>query len=110
MMRDFLQNQVGFNAQQIQDYDTLSKQFKIKTQNNPDSLRGNKEEQFKVLGIKGFSESTIDSIVNKSFENQKIMELQMMNHFVSIRKLCTAEQLPKFDSLFYKIWSKKKRA
>jgi len=109
MMRDFLQNQVGFSTEQIQQYDTLSKQFKAKTQNTPDSLRGNKEEQFKVLGTKGFSESAIDSIVNKSAENQKIMELQMMNHFVSIRKLCTAEQQPKFDSLFYKIWGKKKR-
>ena len=109
MMKDFLQNQVGFNDQQIQQYDTLSKQFKERTKNNPDSLRGNKEEQFKVLGIKGFSEAAIDSIVNKSAENQKIMELQMMNHFLSIRKLCTADQQPKFDSLFYKIWSKKKR-
>ena len=97
------------SAQQLQQYDTLSKQFKEKTKNNPDSLRGNKEEQFKILGIKGFSQSAIDSIVTRSAENQKAMELQMMNHFISIRKLCTPEQQPKFDSLFYKIWNKKKK-
>ena len=109
MMRDFLQKQIGFDTVQLVKYDTLSKEFKEKSKISFDSLRSNKEVQFKELGTKGFSETAIDSIVNKSAENQKKMEWQMIDHFATIRKICTAEQQPKFDSLFYKIWSKKKK-
>ena len=109
MMKNFLQNEIGFDSLQIQQYDTLSKQHKEKVKLQFDSLKTNKEEQFKELGAKGFSDSAIAAIVNQSSEKQKLMELQMLNHFAAIRKLCTADQQPKFDSLFYKIWSKKKK-
>lgn len=109
VMRDFLQNEIDFTGQQLQQYDTLSQQHKEKMKAEFDSLKGNKEEQFKELGSKGFSDSAIAEIVNHSAEQQKIMEQKMMNHFTTIRKICTAEQQPKFDSLFYKIWSKKKK-
>ena len=74
-----------------------------------DTLRSSKEEQFKVLGNMKFSEGTIDSMVNKSAGNQKQMELRLLTHFATIRKLCTADQLIKFDTSFYKMWSKKKK-
>jgi len=109
MMKDFLKTDIGFNDQQLQQYDTLSKQHKDNMKAQFDSLRSNKEEQFKELGSKGFSDSAIFDMINKSSERQKVMELQMLNHFAAIRKICTAEQQPKFDSLFYKIWSKKKK-
>ena len=109
MMKDFLKNDVGFNDQQIQQYDTLSKQHRDKSKADFDSLKVSKEEQFKELGAKGFSDSVIAEMVNRSAENQKMMEEKMLNHFAAIRKICTAAQQPKFDSLFYKIWNKKKK-
>jgi periplasmic protein CpxP/Spy len=108
MMRDFLQKEIGFNDAQLQQYDTLSKQRKEKMKADMEALKNSKEEQFKELGAKGFSDSAITVAINQSTENQKMMELQMMNHFTTIRKICTVEQQPKFDSLFYKIWNKKK--
>ncbi|WP_462253895.1 hypothetical protein [Ferruginibacter sp.] len=109
MMRDFLQKEIGFNDAQLQQYDTLSKQRKEKMKVDMEALKNNKELQFKELGTKGFNDSAIAVAINQSAENQKMMELQMMNHFATIRKICTAEQQPKFDSLFYKIWNKKKK-
>jgi hypothetical protein len=109
MMKNFLQKDIGFNDQQLQEYDTLSNRFKESNKAEMDSLKANKEEQFKVLGNQGFSEATIDSIVNRSAENQKQMELHLMYHFANIRKLCTGDQLVKFDTSFYKIWNRKKR-
>jgi len=109
MMKEFLKNDVGFNDQQLQQYDTLSKQNKENMKTQYDSVRANKEQEFKELGSKGFSDSAIFGMINKSSERQKVMELQMLNYFATVRKLCTAEQQPKFDSLFYKIWSKKKK-
>jgi protein CpxP len=109
MMRGFLENEIGFNEAQLQRYDTLSKQRKEKMKADMEAFKNNKEQQFKELGTKGFSDSAIAVAINQSAENQKMMELQMMNHFAAIRKICTAEQQPKFDSLFYKIWNKKKK-
>jgi len=109
MMRDFLQNEIGFSAQQLQQYDTLSKQHRENTKAQFDSLRSSKEQEFKELGSRGFSDSAIFEMVGRSAEKQKTMEFQLLNHFAAIRKLCTAEQQPKFDSLFYKIWNKKKK-
>jgi Spy/CpxP family protein refolding chaperone len=109
MMKNFLKKDVGFNDQQVQQYDTLSKQHREKMKAQFDSLKTNKEQQFKELGSKGFNDSAIVEMANRSSEKQKLMELQMLNYFATVRKICTPEQQPKFDSLFYKIWSKKKK-
>ncbi|NOT91836.1 hypothetical protein [Ferruginibacter sp.] len=109
MMKSFLQKEIGFNDQQIQLYDTLSKQYKQKMKADFEAQKNNKEEQFKELGVKGFSDSAIADMVSKTGERQKLMELQLLNHFAAIRKICTVEQQAKFDTLFYKIWNKKKK-
>ena len=107
MMKEFLQKEIGFNPQQVQQYDTLNKQHKEKMKAAFDAMRGNKEQQFKELGSKGFSDSAIADVILQSVEKQKLMELQIFNHFAAVRKICTAGQLPKFDSLVYKILSRK---
>ena len=109
MMKDFLKNDLGFNDQQIQQYDTLSKQHREKSKADFDALKVSKEQQFRELGSKGFSDSAIAEMAGRSAEKQKLMEAKMLNYFASVRKLCTPEQQPKFDSLFYKIWGKKKK-
>ena len=109
MMKEFLQKDIGFNEQQLNQYDTLSKLHREKMKSDFDQLRNSKEQQFKELGAKGFSDSVIAGIVNQSAEKQKIMEMQMLNHFASIRKICSPEQQVKFDSLFYTIWKKNKK-
>jgi Spy/CpxP family protein refolding chaperone len=109
MMRNFLQKEIGFDTVQIQQYDTLSKLFKEKNKADMDTLKANKEQQFKVLGTSKFNEAIIDSMAARSAENQKLMELRMLNHFAAIRKLCTPDQVIKFDTSFYKMWSKKKK-
>lgn len=109
MMKEFLQKEIGFNAEQLQQYDTLSKLNKEKMKAEFDALKKNKEQQFKQLGTKGFNDSAITEAANQSAEKQKQIEFQMLNYFATVRKLCTAEQQIKFDSLFYKIWNRKKK-
>ena len=108
MMKEFLKTDVGFTDQQLLQYDTLSKQNRERMKADMEAMKSAKEEQFKELGNKGFSDSAIVAASIKAGSNQKQVEEKMLNYFVSVRKLCTAEQLPKFDSLFYKMWSKKK--
>jgi Spy/CpxP family protein refolding chaperone len=107
MMKEFLQKEIGFTPQQIQQYDTLSKQHREGIKASFDEMRNNKEQQFRELGRNAFSDSAISIAANHSSEMQKEMEVKMILHFKEIRKLCTPEQQPKFDSLFYTIWNKK---
>jgi protein CpxP len=107
IMKEFLQKDIGFTPQQMEQYDTLSKQHSENIKTSLDEMRNNKEEQFKELGRNAFSDSAITLAANKASEMQKEMEVKMILHFKDIRKLCTPEQQPKFDSLFYKIWNKK---
>ena len=91
-MTTFLKIQIGFNDVQLQQVNLLSTQ-----------------QQLKELGIKGFSDSAILQVVVKNAAQQNIMDQQMLTHFAAVRKICTAEQLPKFDSLFYKVWERMKK-
>ncbi|MBS1509571.1 MAG: periplasmic heavy metal sensor [Bacteroidetes bacterium] len=109
VMRDFLQNEVGFTGEQLQQFDTLSEQHKQKMKETFDAFRGNKETEFKELGAKGFSDSAVAAALKRSLDQQQQMEQNMLNHFMAIRKICTPQQQPKFDAAFYTLWSKKKK-
>lgn len=107
MLKEFLQKDIGFSAPQLQQYDSLSKQQKEDIKASFNIIKAGKEQQLKVLGSKGFNDSAINEAVQQSVENQKVMELKMLTNLVAIRKLCTADQIPKFDSLIYKAWIRK---
>jgi hypothetical protein len=109
VMKEFLQKDIGFSEQQLSEYDTLNKMHKENIKADFETIKSNKEQQFKELGARGFNDSVIAEMANKSAENQKLMTVKMLSHFAAIRKICTAGQQPKFDSLFYTIWNKKKR-
>lgn len=105
--KEFLQKDIGFTPAQLQQYDTLAKQHRETMKGTFEDMRTAKEQSFKEVGAQAFSDSAIGQAVAKSTERQKNMEMQFYNNMVQVRKLCTADQLPKFDSLFYKMWSRK---
>ena len=107
MMTDFLQKEIGFNKDQLQQYDTLSKQHREKVKAAFDEIRSSKQEWYKQLGNKGFDDSTMHNTAVRTADMQEQIEYKMLLHFKEIRKICTPDQQPKFDSLFYKIWDKK---
>jgi periplasmic protein CpxP/Spy len=112
--KEFLQKEIGFSAAQIEQYDTLAKQQREKMKAVFDEMRTAKEELQKEVGGQAFSDSAIQEAVAqaiaKSSDRQEAMELNFYSNMQQVRKLCTAEQLPKFDSLFYKMWRKPKPA
>jgi Spy/CpxP family protein refolding chaperone len=104
---NFLKKEIGFNQAQLQQYDTLSDKHRESIKKMFDSLRSSKDNQFRQMTSGNFSDSVLNSVADQSAYSQKIMELQMFSHLKSIRMLCTAEQLPKFDSLFVKVLNRK---
>jgi hypothetical protein len=107
MISAFLKNEIGFDTVQLKQYDTLSDRHKEKMKKMMDSLRTPKDQQFNELAASNFSDSAMNTMAGQSATSQKTMELQMFNHLKNIRLLCTPAQLPKFDSLFGKVFNKK---
>ena len=107
MIGDFLKKEIGFDAVQLQQYDTLSNGHRENMKKMIDSLRSSKDKQFAALTAGNFSDSVMNTVAEQSAASQKIMELQMFNHLKNVRLLCRPEQLPKFDSLFVKILNRR---
>lgn len=107
MIAGFLKNEIGFSTAQLQQYDALSSNHRDNIKKMADSLKSSKDKQFRQLASGNFTDSVMNVVAEQSAISQKQMELQMFNHLKSIRLLCTAEQLPKFDSLFAKVLSKR---
>jgi hypothetical protein len=103
----FLKNEIGFDTVQLNKYYSLSDRHKENMKKMMDSLRTPKDKQFDELAAANFSDSAMNTMAGQSATAQKAMELQMFNHLKNIRLLCTPAQLPKFDSLFGKVFSKK---
>ena len=107
MIANFLKNEIGFSAAQLQQYDTLSDNHRESIKGMFDSLKSSKDKQFKQLAAGNFSDSVINMVAEQSAISQKTMELNMFNHLKNVRLLCKPEQLPKFDSLFVKILNRR---
>jgi periplasmic protein CpxP/Spy len=103
----FVQQDLGFSQQQMQQFDSLGKQHKEKVKQVMDTLRNKKEQVLKDLALAGFSDSALDVSASGSASGQKAMELLMLQHFKNIRNLCTPAQQSKFDTLYYKLWHRK---
>jgi periplasmic protein CpxP/Spy len=107
MIAEFLKNEIGFTAAQLQQYDELSTKHQENVKKMFENHRASKDKQFKELAASDFSDSAINTVADQSAEAQKTIELQMFNHLKNIRTLCTKEQLPKFDSLFAKVLNRR---
>ncbi len=107
MITAFLQKEIGFNQQQLQQYDSLNEQHRSKLKAMFDVARNDRENEFKKLTIDNFSDSFIFNTATKLAGKQKEIEIVMFKHFRDIRILCNAQQQPKFDSLFYKMLNRR---
>lgn len=103
----FLKNEVGFTPQQLQQYDTLNAQHHAKTKAIFDALRIDKNNELKQLGANHFSDSAITYTIGHAAAKQQEIDRLMLQHFKAIRDICTPQQLPIFDSSFYKVLSRK---
>ena len=107
MIAAFLQNEIGFDQKQLKQYDSLNGPNRIKVKAMFDTLKSEKENEFKQLTTNNFSDTAIFKTANTISEKQKEIEIVLYKHFKEIRNICNSQQLPKFDSLFYKVINKK---
>ena len=102
----FLQKEIGFNQQQMDDYQKLRTAHMQSVKPLFDDIRLAKESFYDLLYINNIADSTINKAVGVIGEKQMALDVQMFNHFKNVRNLCTPQELPKFDTLFKKVVEK----
>lgn len=103
----FLKKEIGFNQQQLLQYDSLSNGQQKIMKGFFDNMRNNKKQQFQQLVAGNFSDTSINRLADESAATQKQLEVQMFNHIRSVRQLCFPDQLPKFDTSFVKVFNRR---
>lgn len=104
---EFLQKEIGFNQQQLLQYDTLSERQQNAMKGFFDNMRNKKKQQFQQLITANFTDTSVNRLADESAATQKKMEMQMFGHIKAVRELCTPDQLPRFDTSFVKIFNRR---
>lgn len=96
---EMLQQEVGFTEEQIAQYKQMKDKQKGIIRPMYDDMRKTKDSLFRLLSYPETSDSTLNHIADAIAQKQKALDLQTFNYFKRIRTLCTAGQLPKYDSM-----------
>ncbi|MEP6583719.1 MAG: hypothetical protein ABJA90_05620 [Ginsengibacter sp.] len=93
-----LQKDVGFTKEQFDQYQALRKTHFEKLRPLFNEVRNAKFGLYDLLYAGPVSDSIINSKAEMIGEKQELLDIQMFRHFERSRKICTQEQLPKFDT------------
>ena len=103
---DMLQKEVGFTDAQVAEYKILKEKQRGTIRPMFDDMRKSKDSLFKLLGVSGLSDSTLNSITDGIAHKQKLLEIETFQHFKRVRALCTPEQEAKYDSMIVRMFRK----
>lgn len=98
----FLQDKIGFNDQQISEFNKLKELHRVKINPLFEDLRVSKDQYFSLVKDSR-SKAYTDSLAALIGEKQRDLDIQLFITVRDIRNLCTPEQQVKFDSLLPKI-------
>lgn len=99
----FLKKDVGFSDAQMQRFENLSKQHREKSEPLFEETANKKEQILKDAAAENLSDSAMAKAASGIALEQEHFEQIMLGHLKQVRSICTPEQLPKFDSGFYKL-------
>ncbi len=97
-----LQKEVGFSQQQLDQYQALRTQQLEKIKPLFNEVRKAKENFYELLYSNNISDSLINADADLIAQKQKVLDMQMFNHFKRVRNICTPGQLQAFDSTIKK--------
>jgi len=106
LVATFLQNEMGFDEQQMALYQKVRKNDFDKARPSFKALKNSKDSFYLFIYNNDIPDSVIKNSASVIGKNQVIVDTKMLEHFRNVRKICMPQQLPKFDSLFKNIISK----
>jgi periplasmic protein CpxP/Spy len=102
----FLQNEAAFSKDQMNMLDSLKKQHRAVIKPLFDDLGKSKDSFYQLLSKPNVTDSALKVAADEIGKRQAALDLQFFQNFISIRKLCTDQQLLKFDSVMPSLASK----
>jgi hypothetical protein len=97
-----LKEEVGFNDEQIAKYVELSDKHKQKMKPLFNEIHMAKDSFYKLL-LEEPSDSLLNNYLLSIGEKQKTIDQNIFNHFLSLKHICTPDQLPKYDSVIQRV-------
>src|SRR5215467_12867346 len=99
---DFVQKQLGFNADQAARFQQLVDEHKQAVRPVINDIKKLKDSLYNLLQ-KPQDDSMAVNLIDKIGERQKDWELMIFHHFQKVRAICDSSQLPKFDTLVHRM-------
>jgi Na+-transporting NADH:ubiquinone oxidoreductase subunit NqrC len=103
-LAEALKNDVGFNDSQLAEYKKIKDAQWDKMKSRFDDLRKTKDNFFHLLSMENTNDSILNSAADSIAYRQKALDLGAFAHFKEVRKLCTPDQQPKYDSLVQRMF------
>lgn len=100
---DYVQKKIGFTDEQTTRYRDLYEQHHDSLRLLGEENRKARRTLFHYLQAPETPDSVIESAAGKIGASQTAIELNNFRHFRRVRALCTQDQLPRFDSMVFRI-------
>jgi protein CpxP len=98
-----LKNDVGFNQEQLKAYDLRREKHMSEMKGLFEGMRQTKEQFFNTIKDPNPNDSLVQASARNIAEQQKAIDLRTHAYFTDLRKICSTDQLPKFDSLYQEV-------
>ncbi|HTE28124.1 Spy/CpxP family protein refolding chaperone [Flavitalea sp.] len=98
-MAETLKREVGLDTQQVSELNQLREEHWKKMKPLFEDLQNTKNEFYLLLKSPETPDSVVNSAASQIGQKQKLIDLQVFQHFRNSRLVCTPEQRPKYDSL-----------
>jgi Spy/CpxP family protein refolding chaperone len=99
-----LKKDVGFSEAQVAQYKELKNAKWDKIKSRFDDLRQAKDNFFQLISVENVNDSMLNNAADSIAQRQKSLDLQSFIHLKELRKVCTPEQQPKYDSLVQRVF------
>lgn len=100
VIETFLEDKIGFDKQQMVLYKNIREADFEKRAPIFDTLQSAKNAFYEIIYTDSIPDSVINTLTAVINKRQMAVDNHMLQYFKDVRRICTAEQLPKFDSSF----------
>jgi Spy/CpxP family protein refolding chaperone len=98
-----LKREVGFSDEQTAQFKELREAYWATAQQKMNELKQVKQNLLNLTKEENVPDSVMNTLADSIALLQKQIELNSFQHFKSVRKICTPEQQPAYDSFMKKI-------
>ena len=101
-----LKKEVGFDEKQLNEFSQLKETYWTTARKKMDDIRRIKGALLNLTKQTEVQDSVVENYADSIAMLQKQVEIESFRHFQKSRAICTPNQLPAYDSLMKKVFSR----